>query len=175
MAAEYTRAEVTGIETALEDWFCERKFRMERALGIKQILEKSNFSGITQTSQNISPKEAILWGDLVSGRPNIDPELSSDGKLRKADAYVEIFDNATDAEHPCRGNGMTFLRCLQSNSKAVGSACDDSFKPFDQCRTDMLKTQRAHLEASLFKQDAEDRRAKALFERRQKLIDLMNK
>ena len=175
MAVEYTRAEVAGLETALEDWFCERKFRMDRAVAIKRILETNNFSGLSQVAPDISPKEAILWKDLVSGRPNIDPELSIDAKLRKADNYVEIFDNATDTEHPCRTSGMTFLRCLQDNSKTVGSLCDDSFKPFDQCRTDLIKTQRATLEASLYKQDAEDRRAKALFERRQKLLDMLAK
>ena len=175
MASEYTRAEVLGIENALEDWFCERKFRMERAVAIKQILEKNNFSGLSQTSPNISPKESILWNDLVSGRPHIDQELSKDGRVRKADTYVEIFDNATDAEHPCRASGMTFLRCLQDPAKSIGPSCDGAFKPFDQCRTDMLKAQRANLEASLFKQDSEDRRAKALFERRQKLIDMTRK
>ena len=175
MAVEYTRAEVAGLETALEDWFCERKFRMDRAIAIKGILEKNNFSGLSQTSPDINAKDAILWKDLVSGRPNIDPELSIDAKLRKADTYAEMFDNATDSEHPCRGSGMTFLRCLQDNSKAVGSLCDESFKPFDQCRSDLLKTQRSVLEASLYKQDAEDRRAKALFDRRQKLLDMLAK
>ena len=175
MAAEYTRAEVAGIESALEDWYCERKFRMDKAIAIKQILEKNNFSGLSHTAPNVGAKEAILWKDIVSGRPNIDPELSSDAKLRKADSYAELFDNSTDVEHPCRGSGMAFLRCLQDNSKSVGSICDDSFKPFDQCRNDMFKAQRASMESALFKQDSEDRRAKALFERRQKLIDLMNK
>jgi len=148
---------------------------MDRAVAIKQILEKNNFSGLSHTSPTITTKDAILWEDLVSGRPNIDPELSKDAKLRKADTYTEMFDKASDAEHPCRGSGMTFLRCLQDNSSAVGSHCDELFKPFDQCRIDMLRAQRTHLEAFLFKQDAEDRRARALFDRRQKLIEMMPK
>ena len=166
------RAEIAGIDSQLEDWFMERKLKLERAVTLKKVLEKHNFTGLSQQSQ-VNSLHAALWRDIVCGRPHIDASLSSDAKLRKADAYVELFDNASDAEHPCRASGMTYLRCLQKNFKSQG-LCDESFGPFEQCRSQIIKQQDEVLKTSMRVQDTGDRRAKELFSRRLHLLDQLN-
>jgi hypothetical protein len=170
--AESRQAEVKAIESELENWFISRRFRMERAAAIRVLLDKNNFSGLSGSSG--TTKEALLWKEIISGKPALDATLSTDAKLRKADTYMEIFDGATDNEHPCRATGMTFFRCLQTNAKANPSAvvCDEAFGAFDQCRS-QIKSKQSEISASaLRRQEAEDLRARSLFERRAKLLSL---
>ncbi len=143
---------------------------MERASAIQAILNKNSFTTLQNTSSNT--KEGLLWKEITSGKPYIDTEMTADAKLRKADTYTEIFDGATDNEHPCRGSGMTFFRCLQQNAKSpqMSAACDEAFAAFDVCRTETKHRQSEILTASLKQQEAEDARAKSLFERRAKLL-----
>lgn len=163
------KAELSSVEYQLEDWFIERKFRLERAVAIKKILDKNNFVGVSQSGPHCL--QTALWKDLVTGKPSIEPELSSDAKLRKADMYVSLFDDATDAEHPCRPSGMSYLRCLQTNFKSQKIPCDDQFALFDQCRNLTIKKQDENMLASVIAQDLSDRKAKELFAKRAFLID----
>jgi hypothetical protein len=83
-----------------------------------------------------------------------------------------MFDKATDADHPCRPAGMTFLRCLDSH-RSEEKECGSDFVSFDACRASILKTQRDTIDSKMLQQDIEDKRAKALFERRQVLLDTL--
>ena len=42
----YAQAELAGIEQSLKEWFLTRRFRLERALSIKQTLDENNFTGL---------------------------------------------------------------------------------------------------------------------------------
>jgi len=169
--AAYAKAELAGIETALKEWFITRRFRLERALAIKQKLDENNFTGLSMTNiASLPPREASMWRDLVIGKPSVESSLSEDTKTRKIELYMDMFDKATDAENPCRPSGMTFLRCLE---KSTGE-CAESFTAFDACRADLLKQQRDAIDSRLVQQDVEDKRAKSLFERRQVLLDTLS-
>ena len=169
--AAYAKAELAGIETALKEWFITRRFRLERALAIKQKLDENNFTGLSMTNiASLPPREASMWRDLVIGKPSVESSLSEDAKTRKIELYMDMFDKATDAENPCRPSGMTFLRCLE---KSTGE-CAESFTAFDACRADLLKQQRDAIDSRLVQQDVEDKRAKSLFERRQVLLDTLS-
>ncbi len=160
-------AEISSIESALEDWFIDRKFRMERSAHIHSILQQNGFRGLSSTHG--STKEQIMWNDIVNGKPHIDSTLSADAQLRKADTYTEIFDGATDNDHPCRGSGMTFFRCLSNNTSA-NSSCDSQWSDFSKCRDSLKSEQQKILHQRLKDQAESDMRAKALFERRQSLL-----
>ncbi len=165
--AESRQAEVRAIESELENWFIARRFRMERATAIRALLNKHNFAGLSGSAG--TSKEALLWREIVAGKPHLDAEMSADAKLRKADAYAEIFDGATDNEHPCRPAGASFFRCLQESAK-TGALCDQAFTAFDACRLQTKTKQSEIIAAALRQQDAQDLRAKSLFERRAKLL-----
>lgn len=162
--AAYASAELAGIEASLKEWFLTRRFRMERALAIKQELDNNNFSGLSLNNPHVPPREAAMWRDLVIGRPSIEPTLSADAATRKTEMYTNMFDQATDAEHPCRASGMTYLRSMND---------DAAFAEFDACRASIITEQRNAIDNRLVGQDIEDKRARALFERRQVLIDAM--
>jgi len=165
----YARAEISGIENSLKEWFITRRFKMERALAIKKELDDNNFNGLSMANiGNIPPKEASMWRDLVIGKPVIESSLSSDAQTRKAELYIDMFDKATDADNKCRPSGMTFLRCLPSGS------CDESFAAFDACRSELLKQQGDFVNSKMTQQDVEDKRAKSLFDRRQVLLESLN-
>eukprot|EP00439_Symbiodinium_sp_Y106_P042436 s2208_g5.t1 len=93
--------------------------------------------------------------------------------------YSKMFKDSTDLDHPCRVAGSTYTRCLQESFKEDSSArkmkCLPSFDAFDACRKGILKQQTQAVENALIKQDIADRRAKALFERRQILLDSLNR
>ena len=165
------KAEIAGIESLLEDWFCERKFKMERAVAFKKVLDKNNFTGLNPKDLNDLPSK--LWRDITTGKPQIETTLSSDAKLRKADMYLELFDGATDAEHPCRPSGMGFFRCMQEHFKD-SKACDASFTTFENCRGETIKKQDDTLKATMREQDTADRKAKELFARRVHLLELLS-
>ena len=166
----YASAELAGIEAALKEWFLTRRFRMERALAIKKELDENNFSGLSLNNPDIPPREASMWRDLVIGRPAVEAGLSADAASRKIEMYTNMFDQATDGDHPCRAPGMTFLACIDNNRT---DPCSTAFTQFDACRASILTAQKSAIDARLVQQDVEDKRAKALFERRQVLIDTL--
>lgn len=169
----YASAELAGIDAALKDWFISRRFRMERALGIKKTLDENNFSGLSLANPDLPPREAAMWRDLVVGHPVVEGALSKDAQTRKVELYTDMFDKATDAEHVCRPAGMTFLRCLDSFKTTAEKECAAQFSGFDQCRGEIISAQKESINSRLVAQDVEDKRAKNLFERRQVLIETM--
>ena len=169
----YAQAELAGIEESLKEWFLTRRFRLERALAIKQQLDANNFTGLSLNNANLSPKDAVMWRDLVVGKPGVEAQLSHDAQTRKIETYTDMFDRSTDGDHPCRGSGMTFLRCLDEHRVEAEKSCASEFEKFDACRAEIIGQQRNALESKLTQQDVEDKRAKSLFERRQVLLDTM--
>lgn len=169
--AAYAAAELSGIEQSLKEWFLTRRFRLERALAIKKQLDENNFTGLSINNSNLSQKDAVMWRDLVIGRPALEASLSFDAQTRKVETYTSMFDGATDGDHPCRPSGMTFLRCLDTNRGE--KECDSEFLKFDACRAQILKQQKDAIDSKLVQQDVEDKRAKSLFERRQVLLDTL--
>ena len=169
----YAQAELAGIEQSLKEWFLTRRFRLERALAIKKELDENNFTGLSINNENLTQKDAVMWRDLVIGRPAVEPTLSADAMTRKVETYTSMFDGATDGDHPCRPSGMTFLRCLDSHRVAAEKECAKEFEKFDACRADIIKQQREAIDSRLVQQDVEDKRAKSLFERRQVLLDTL--
>mmetsp|Transcript_49558 Transcript_49558/g.119261 ORF Transcript_49558/g.119261 Transcript_49558/m.119261 type:complete len:190 (+) Transcript_49558:76-645(+) len=172
---EYSKKEISFIESELKDWFLSRRFAMERNMSIKKALDENNFTGLSMANADVPDAQKALWSDLVQGKPELDESLSTNAKAMKADMYTKTFKDATDLDHPCRLPGSTYLRCLQDNFKEKGSIrqqkCLPTFTTFDACRKGIMQQQAEALEASLVKQDIADRRAKALFERRSILLD----
>ena len=171
--AAYASAELAGIEQSLKEWFLTRRFRMERAMAIKKELDENNFTGLSINNANVPPKEAAMWRDLVIGKPAVEATLSHDAQTRKVEIYVDLFDRATDGDHPCRPTGMTFLRCLDGSRVTAEKDCANQFAAFDACRADIIKAQCNSVDNKLVQQDVEDKRAKGLFERRQVLLDTL--
>jgi hypothetical protein len=169
----YATAELEGIESALKEWFMARRFRMERALGLKKVLDENNFTGLSLNNADVPPRELAMWKDIVVGQPVIEAQLSKDAQARKAELYSSMFDKATDADHPCRPSGMTYLRCLDTHRVDAGKECLGEFTAFDACRASILTAQKAAIDSRLVQQDVEDKRAKSLFERRQVLLETM--
>jgi hypothetical protein len=170
----YAQAELAGIEQSLKEWFLTRRFRLERALSIKQTLDENNFTGLAINNEHLMQKDAVMWRDIVVGRPAVEPTLSHDAMTRKIETYTHMFDSATDGDHACRPSGMTFMRCLDSHRVAAEKECAAEFEKFDVCRADIIKQQREAIDSRLTQQDVEDKRAKSLFERRQVLLDTLS-
>ena len=171
----YAQAELAGIEQSLKEWFITRRFRLERALAIKKQLDDNNFTGLSLNNPNLSTKDAVMWRDLVVGKPQVEPELSLDAQTRKIETYSDMFDRSTDGDHPCRPSGMTYLRCLDEHRTEAEKSCSSVFEKFDACRAGIITQQKTAVESKLTQQDVEDKRAKSLFERRQVLIDTLSK
>ena len=156
----------------MKEWFITRRFRLERALAIKKQLDDHNFTGIS-LNNDLPPREAAMWRDLVIGRPIVESKLlSTDAQTRKVELYTEMFDKATDGDHQCRPSGKAFLRCLDTY-KGEAKECDASFTLFDSCRAEIIKQQCDSVDSRLVQQDVEDKRAKSLFDRRQMLLDTL--
>jgi hypothetical protein len=159
------------IDSQLEDWFISRRFKAERAHTLWSLFKENNFLGIhTPAGVSTNNYHTKLWQDITSGRPYLDSELSSDAKLRKADTYVDIFDQSTNSEHSCRPSGMTFFRCLQKESKSTTKKCDTEFEGFSQCRESILAQSRDAYQTELKKIHDQDLQAKQLFELRKQLL-----
>mmetsp|Transcript_10323 Transcript_10323/g.24823 ORF Transcript_10323/g.24823 Transcript_10323/m.24823 type:complete len:185 (+) Transcript_10323:80-634(+) len=176
---EYSQMEIQFIETELKDWFLQRRFGMERNMAIKKTLDENNFTGLSIANPSVPDAQKVMWSDLVQGKPELDDSLSNNAKQMKAEMYSKMFKDSTDLDHPCRVAGSTYTRCLQESFKEDSSArkmkCLPSFDAFDACRKGILKQQTQAVENALIKQDIADRRAKALFERRQILLDSLNR
>eukprot|EP00746_Dinoflagellata_sp_MGD_P165301 gnl/MRDRNA2_/MRDRNA2_94492_c0_seq1.p1 gnl/MRDRNA2_/MRDRNA2_94492_c0~~gnl/MRDRNA2_/MRDRNA2_94492_c0_seq1.p1 ORF type:complete len:185 (-),score=43.53 gnl/MRDRNA2_/MRDRNA2_94492_c0_seq1:177-731(-) len=175
---EYTKKEITYIESELKDWFLSRRFAMERNLALKSTLDKNNFTGLAMANPDVPTAQKALWNDLVQGKPELEDSLSTNAKEMKADMYLKMFRDSTDLDNPCRIPGSAYLRCLQgsfSESSATrANKCASAFSIFDACRKSLLQQQTAATESALIKQDIADRRAKALFERRSILLDTLS-
>lgn len=172
---EYTKKEISFIETELKDWFLQRRFAAERNMAIKKTLDENNFTGLAMNNSEVPPAEQVLWRDLVTGKPEVEESLSSSAKEMKVDMYTKIFKDATDLDHPCRIPGSAYLRCLKDNLRENAgpraTSCMNSFGIFDACRRSLLQKQETAVTNTMIKQDIADRRAKALFERRSILLD----
>mmetsp|Transcript_69651 Transcript_69651/g.109928 ORF Transcript_69651/g.109928 Transcript_69651/m.109928 type:complete len:189 (-) Transcript_69651:57-623(-) len=172
---EYSQKEIKFIEGELKDWFLQRRFAMERNMAMKKALDENNFSGLSMANPNIPDAQKVMWSDLVQGKPELEDSLSSNAKQMKVDMYSKMFKDSTDLEHPCRVAGSSYLRCLQENFKEKSSTrlmkCLPSYESFDACRKGIMQQQAQSLENALIKQDIADRRAKALFDRRNILLD----
>merc|ERR1711920_160840 len=172
---EYSKKEISFIESELKDWFLTRRFAMERNMALKKTLDDNNFTGLSMANGSVPDAQKVLWSDLVQGKPELEDALSTNAKAMKAEMYINTFKDSTDLDHPCRIAGSTYLRCVQDNFKDTGKnrqmKCMPSFTTFDACRKGVLQQQSTALENSLVKQDIADRRAKALFERRAILLD----
>lgn len=175
---EYTKMEIAGIESELKDWFVSRRVEMERALSIKKALDANNFSGLSMANASVPPMHKVIWGDLVSGKPELEDSLSENARVMKADMYLKTFRNATDLDNICRVPGSVYLRCLRDNAKASptdrSTSCSTSFAAFNVCRNGLKASQEEALEKSLMRQDIADHRAKSLFERRSILLDTIS-
>lgn len=174
----FARMEIASIDSELKDWFLSRRVSLERNLVLKKELDAKNFSGLSKTAHGLPAAEKTLWKDLTSGKPSLDPELSKNARVMKADMYLSMFRQSTDLEHVCRLPGSSFLRCLKENSAASGksgstSECEKGFQIFDQCRKGVQIAEKEGLERAVMKQDIQDQRAKAMFERRNVLLDTL--
>merc|ERR1719460_363941 len=119
---EYSKKEIEFIETELKDWFLQRRFGMERNMAIKSALDENNFSGLSNANPEVDPAQKVLWNDLLQGKPELEDSLSSNAKQMKAEMYMTTFKDSTDLEHPCRLDGVSYLRCLQDNFKDAGKS-----------------------------------------------------
>merc|ERR1712107_246016 len=175
---EYSKKEIQFVEAELKDWFLQRRFAMERNMAVKKTLDENNFTGLSMANTEVPDAQKVLWSDLVKGKPELDDSLSTNAKAMKADMYTKMFKDSTDLDHPCRITGSTYLRCISENfkekSKARQMKCMADFSSFDACRRGLLQQQAGSLENALVKQDIADRRAKALFERRSILLDILS-
>lgn len=174
---EYTKMEISSIDTELKDWFLTRRVNMERNLSIKKALDESNFSGLTHYAPGIPTNEKVLWRDLTQGKPKLEESLSANARKMKADMYLTMFRNATDLDHVCRIPGSAFLRCMKDHAAGaesdVESNCSAAFSAFNVCRKGVIARQDESMRQSALKQDIGDQRAKALFERRNILLDTL--
>mmetsp|Transcript_85246 Transcript_85246/g.153532 ORF Transcript_85246/g.153532 Transcript_85246/m.153532 type:complete len:188 (-) Transcript_85246:110-673(-) len=172
---EYSKKEISFIETELKDWFLQRRFAAERNLAVKKTLDDHNFTGLSIANSSVPDAQKVMWSDLVQGKPELEDSLSSNGKQMKTDMYTKMFKDSTDLDHPCRIPGAAYLRCMSENFKEKTTTremkCMPSFGIFDACRKGIMQQQAQALESALIKQDIADRRAKALFERRSILLD----
>eukprot|EP00920_Eleutheroschizon_duboscqi_P007366 GHVT01016880.1.p2 GENE.GHVT01016880.1~~GHVT01016880.1.p2 ORF type:complete len:207 (+),score=42.06 GHVT01016880.1:302-922(+) len=173
--------ELSSIEAELKDWFLTRRLAMERHLSLNRLFQRHGFVGLglnKSTNTAASAATAVLWSDLVRGRPQLDDVLSLDAKTVKADQYFKVFSNATDLDNPCRAPGVAHLRCLkdnlQQNQQQNRQTCNRTFIHFDACRQ-MLKTQQENaLLNSMKRQHLKDAHAKEIFTRRNQLLDQIN-
>ncbi|EPR62889.1 putative myosin heavy chain [Toxoplasma gondii GT1] len=171
------KLELQNIERELKDWWMSRKILRDRNIGLFNLLQHHNFAGLSVNNAKLSDSQRVMWTDLVQGKPDVEDKLSVDAREMKVDMYEKLFKQAADLENPCRMPGVAYLRCLRDTltetQSARRSSCLNAFSSFDACRTGLLKQQSAAVENSLVRQNMADVRAKALFERRAVLLDLV--
>eukprot|EP00922_Rhytidocystis_sp_ex-Travisia-forbesii_P029853 GHVS01043781.1.p1 GENE.GHVS01043781.1~~GHVS01043781.1.p1 ORF type:complete len:125 (+),score=18.38 GHVS01043781.1:161-535(+) len=118
-----------------------------------------------------------MWKELVNGKPELDDTLGVDARMMKAEAYEKMFKSSTTRDHMCRVPGVSYLRCLSDNVRSSQadrcSACLAAFSSFESCRAACLRQQATAMQSSLASQDLADSRAKAMFERRNVLLDFV--
>lgn len=171
------RLELQSIERELKDWWMSRKILRDRNIGLFNLLQHHNFVGLSINNAKMSDSQRVMWTELVQGKPDLEDSLSVDAREMKVDMYEKMFKQAADLENPCRIPGTAYLRCLRDTlgdtQSARRSSCLNAFSSFDACRKGLLQQQSASVENSLIRQNLADLRAKALFERRAVLLDLV--
>jgi len=51
---EYSKKEISFIETELKDWFLQRRFAMERNMAVKKTLDENNFTGLSMANADVN-------------------------------------------------------------------------------------------------------------------------
>merc|ERR1719273_1999526 len=113
----WTSKEIQFVEAELKDWFLQRRFSMERNMGIKKALDEGNFTGLSMANADVPQAQKAMWSDLVQGKPELEDTLSTNARQMKADMYLNTFKDSTDLDHACRVPGSQYLQCVQSNFK----------------------------------------------------------
>ncbi|CRG96818.1 conserved Plasmodium protein, unknown function [Plasmodium gallinaceum] len=168
--------EINILESELKNWFIKRRLNMELNYSLKKLFDNYNFVGLS-INNNINLKDKMLWYDIVNGKPELEDNLSIDAKEYKADQYNNMWNKSTTVDNPCRLVGSIYFRCLKNNyqlNKADREyKCLHSFINFNNCRKALKLQQANNIKNSLIKQNLEDTNAKALFERRSLLLDMI--
>lgn len=173
------RNEINVLERELKNWFIKRRLNMELNYSLKQLFDNYNFIGLS-INNNVNVKDKMLWYDIVNGKPEIDDDesLSLDAKEYKIDSYINIWNKSTTLDNPCRLVGSVYFRCLKDNFKLSKFdreyKCLHSFMNFNNCRKALKLQQANNMKTSLMKQNIEDKNAKAMFERRSLLLDVLS-
>ncbi|PHJ22876.1 myosin heavy chain, partial [Cystoisospora suis] len=142
---EKLRSQLHAIERELKDWWISRKLLRERNLGLYNLFQRHNFTGLSINQPNLPDVERVMWNDLVQGKPDLEDSLSLDAREMKVDLYTKVFKQAADLENPCRIPGVMYLRCLGDtlgeSQSARTSTCLNAFSSFDACRKGLLQQQ----------------------------------
>lgn len=177
MAVEMLQQELRSIEEELKEWWITRKVALERHRSLHALLVRHNFVGLSVNSPELPDPQRALWTDLVIGEPKLEDSLSVDAREKKADLYLKMFGEAADLENPACAPGLAYLRCLKDQRTETharrSEACRQRFEAFDEARKELLMQQANATERAMVQQDAEDHRAKSLFERRLNVLSLL--
>ncbi|KYO00253.1 hypothetical protein PGSY75_0927100 [Plasmodium gaboni] len=170
------KSEINSIENELKNWFLKRRLNMEINYSLKKLFDSYNFVGLS-INNNINLKDKMLWYDIVNGKPELEDTLSMDAKEYKADQYLYLWNKSTTVDNACRLVGSIYFRCLKNNYQLKQSErehnCIQNFINFNNCRKALKLQQANNIKDSLIKQNMEDNIAKALFERRSLLLDML--
>ncbi|SBT76462.1 conserved Plasmodium protein, unknown function [Plasmodium ovale] len=170
------KREISSIERELKNWFIKRRLNMELNQSLRKLFENYNFVGLS-INGNIDVKDKMMWYDIVNGKPELEDTLSVDAKEYKSDQYNNLWEKSTIVDNPCRLVGSIYFRCLKNNYTLTQQdrehKCIHSFMNFNNCRKALKLQQASNIKNSLVRQNAEDNIAKALFERRSSLLDMV--
>ncbi|CRG99482.1 conserved Plasmodium protein, unknown function [Plasmodium relictum] len=170
------KSEINSLESELKNWFIKRRLNMELNYSLKKLFDNYNFVGLS-INNNINLKDKMMWYDIVNGKPEIEDNLSIDAREYKADYYNNMWNKSTTVDNPCRLVGSIYFRCLKNNYQLNKLdreyKCLHSFINFNNCRKALKLQQANNVKNSLIKQNLEDTNAKALFERRSLLLDMI--
>ncbi|VEV56094.1 conserved Plasmodium protein, unknown function [Plasmodium vinckei vinckei] len=170
------KSEIKSIENELKNWFIKRRLNMELNYSLKKLFDNYNFVGLS-INRNIDMKDKMMWYDMVNGKPELEDTLSIDAKEYKSDQYIDMWNSSTTVDNPCRLVGSIYFRCLKNNYTLNQAdrehKCIHSFMNFNNCRKALKLQQANNIKNSMIKQNTEDNIAKALFERRSKLLEMV--
>ncbi|CAD2090371.1 conserved Plasmodium protein, unknown function [Plasmodium chabaudi chabaudi] len=170
------KSEIRSIENELKNWFIKRRLNMELNYSLKKLFDNYNFVGLS-INRNIDMKDKMMWYDMVNGKPELEDTLSIDAKEYKCDQYIDMWNSSTTVDNPCRLVGSIYFRCLKNNYTLNQAdrehKCIHSFMNFNNCRKALKLQQANNIKNSMIKQNTEDNIAKALFERRSKLLEMV--
>ncbi|KEG01886.1 hypothetical protein YYE_03405 [Plasmodium vinckei vinckei] len=170
------KSEIKSIENELKNWFIKRRLNMELNYSLKKLFDNYNFVGLS-INRNIDMKDKMMWYDMVNGKPELEDTLSIDAKEYKSDQYIDMWNSSTTVDNPCRLVGSIYFRCLKNNYTLNQAdrehKCIHSFMNFNNCRKALKLQQANNIKNSMIKQNTEDNIAKALFERRSKLLEMI--
>ncbi|CAD2103170.1 hypothetical protein YYG_02809 [Plasmodium vinckei petteri] len=170
------KSEIRSIENELKNWFIKRRLNMELNYSLKKLFDNYNFVGLS-INRNIDMKDKMMWYDMVNGKPELEDTLSIDAKEYKCDQYIDMWNSSTTVDNPCRLVGSIYFRCLKNNYTLNQAdrehKCIHSFMNFNNCRKALKLQQANNIKNSMIKQNTEDNIAKALFEKRSKLLEMV--